>query len=208
MIGMLMTCKSRWAGTHNNNDSGNNAIFEELNQIRDENYNLLSEIRIKEIRIEEQKFLLDSLRMAIPKPLRPRRNEIRSVDRFTIKADTALSSLPVFRKDSVIKVEKHDQWLSAVTEIREDSAIFRISFKDTITRTEVYKKHLFRANEHYILLQSSSPYTSIKEGFSFTIKERKPIISIGPSITYQPFVNRISLGISVQIPIVLVQIKK
>lgn len=184
-------------------ENSSKAVLEELNQIRDENFNLLSEIRVKEVTIEEQRSILDSIRSTVPKPLRPKISQIKSVEKFTLSTDSSLR-LPVIR-DSVIKIEKHDGWLSAQAEIRNDSAILKIGIKDTITRTQIYKRHLFKPDEHYILLRSSSPYSIIQEGFSFTIKEKQTVLTIGPSINYSPFVNRISFGISVQLPILKIK---
>lgn len=186
-----------------NHKSSNKAVLEELRQIRDENFNLLSEIRLKEVKIEEQESLLDSIRNTVPKPLRPKISQIKSVEKFTLSTDTSLKLSIVH--DSTIKIEKHDPWLSAFAEIHNDSASLTIGIKDTITRTEIYKRHLFKPDEHYILLRSSSPYSSIQEGFSFTIKEKKTVLTIGPSINYSPFVNRISFGISVQLPILKIK---
>lgn len=105
-----------------------------------------------------------------------------------IYLDTVNKSFRTSFKDPHIEIDVDGN-------LSNNKANFKVKTTDTLTYVSYTKKHLFKGDEHQIDVSSSSPYNTIKEARSFKIKEKKSILTVGPSIIYNPFTNKVQVGV-------------
>ena len=182
----------------------NPLLLKEVDSLRDANGKLYAQLEQKVYTQAEVNHLLDS----VAKALGIRVKTIKGVERVVVKLDTVYRKLPadtIYTAGGVIsgyKVEKHDGWNDIIATVLGEENSISYSARDTLTRIEVVKNPLFGPAKRYIYQTNSNPAMRIQQGASFTIKEKQPYLSIGPYLGYDPFTNRVDVGIGVTVPLI------
>lgn len=187
--------------------------LQQVQQMRDENGKLYAQISQQVLQLTQIQSFSDSLAKALK--IKPK--YIQGVDRVVTKDSVVYNNVPVEEaiitgedNDSsiVYTVEKHDPWTDIMAKINpsKDTASIEYTSRDTLTRVQVAEAHLFSPTTYTVYMGNANPHNDIKEGASFQIKEKRTWLSVGPSIQYNPFTQKVDVGISVQIP--LIQFKK
>lgn len=181
----------------------NSSGLSELQHYKDENGKLHSVIQQQQVDFNaEKKVYTDSL----AKVLKVKPKQIKGVDNIVVETDTLfypLATKPIIRyKDTAYMVVKEDPWIDIVAIAGKDTG--SISFKsiDTITRIEIVKNPIIGRSTRIINLSNTNPYNKINQGSSFVVREKQVWLTIGPSVQYSPFSQRVSVGISAQVPII------
>lgn len=180
-------------------------LLKKVEYLEDKNKNLWAEVKQIVVSKEEADIRNDSLAKALK--IKPK--FIKGQDIYVFKHDTTFitTSTTVIRgKDTAYKVEKHDPYVDIVAVAGRDSGSINYSSRDTLTAIHVVKNPLIGRTTRTTYINNKSPYNRIVEGASFTTKEKKVWLSIGPSahLNYNPFTQRVSggIGISIQKPII------
>lgn len=167
--------------------------------ISDKNGNLLAVIRSQELKILEHKAIIDSLANAI----RVKPSAIKAVDRYIQHTDTVIRTEVVYQRyqDSVV-IDKSDNYITLHV-VGRDSGISEIVLKhiDTLWRTQVDHRPLFKPPYTQIIMRNSSPYNTIVHGSSLTIRQPRTLLTIGPCIGWDFLSRNPVLGIGIQVPI-------
>lgn len=179
-----------------------NIITEEIppvEHILDKNGELQAKVSVLEVEYENNKRLIDSLSRA----LKVKPKQIKGIDKYIERVDTVLVDSIVYIQgpDSVV-ISKKDAWVNIKAVGKSDSSYIEYSSIDTITRVEVSKSPLFGRASTEIFLHNSNPYNKITNGSSFKIREKQIWLSLGPSIQFDPFTRKVSVGISIQVPLI------
>jgi len=187
-------------------EKDNSDILQELKQYKDRNGNLVSEVSQLKLSREEINTRVDSL----SRELKISKKNIKTVDHYISSTDTQFYPKPVpvpYGKDTAYKVTQKDKWLTAEAVAGKDTGYIHVKLSDELDRVEEYKPgFLGFFPKTKVHLRSKSPYINYNKGYSFTIKEKTTWLTIGPSVQYDPFQNKVSVGVSVQVP--LIKIKK
>lgn len=184
-------------GVHRN-QNGVTLRFDSVKYYKDINGHLNAKIKSQTVDISKVKGIVDSLSIV----LKTKPRNIRNLEVYTLKIDTVITEKVIVHntRDSVL-VEKNDKYISLKAIIKDSLGVFHLSHRDTIYRTEIVKPFLFRKAETTIYLRNASPYSKIISGSSFTIKNKKPFLTVGPSFGVDVLSGRPIIGISVQIPV-------
>lgn len=184
-------------------------VLQQVKQIKDENNKLYAKISQQVLDKEAVQAYTDSL----AKALKIEKKNIKTVDKIVTRDSIVYkdnNTKPIFGPDSTTTIaystEFHDPWVDIKAVAGKDSGSISFQSRDTVTRVETVENHLFKATDHFVFLGNANPHNEIKEGASFTIQEKRPWLTVGPYIGYDPFQKKISAGISIQLPIL--QIKK
>lgn len=178
--------------------------IEEARYYKDINGKLVAMIKQKDISESNMKQLADSL----AKALKVKPKYIKGIDTYnsTIEIEYRdTSSTVLIGKDTAYKIEKHDPYVDIIAIAGKDSGSISLKMRDTLTRVEKVKNPLIGRTTREVLLRNASPYTTIQSGYSYTIKEKKVILGVGPYVGID-FRGQPSFGISIQFPII--QIKR
>jgi len=142
--------------------------------------------------------------------------QIQGIDKYVYVKDTVFitKSTPIFRGSILdsnrniigYKVETHDPWIDIVAVAGKDTASIAFSSRDTLLRTEVVKNPLFGAPKRTVIIRNTNPYNSLQSGYSWTTKDKKTFIAIGPAFVWNPITNKFSVGVGISLP--LIQIKR
>lgn len=184
-----------------------------VDSMRDTNGKLYAKVAQQTLQLVQIQSYADSLAKALK--IKPK--YIQGVDRVVTVDSVVYNNIPVTEKIDeehlsdtlqIYTIEKHDPWtdIKATLDVKRDTASVEYKSRDTLTRVEVAETHLFSPTTYTVYMGNSNPYNDIKEGASFQIKEKRAWLSIGPDLQYNPFTNKLNLGISVQLP--LLQFKK
>jgi hypothetical protein len=129
----------------------------------------------------------------------------------TITEYVTVTEPPVF-KDRIIYVdtnqnftiEAHDTWTSVKVagSLKDMRASISPKIVDTITYVETIKRPLFKSNTHIVDLNSVIPYNTITAGRSLTIKERKPIVTLGLQVGYDFIGQKPYVGVGVNFALI------
>lgn len=182
----------------------NPLLLKQVDSFRDINGKLYAELEQKVYTQAQVSFLLDS----VAKALGVRVRTIKGVERVVFKVDTIYKNLPsrpifiVGNHDTAYQVERHDGWNDIVATAGPDSGSVVFRSRDTLTRIQITKSPLIGQTKNYIYMTNANPYNRISEGASFIVKEKQTWLSIGPYIGYDPFSNRVSIGIGAEFPII------
>lgn len=184
----------------------NTPILQRVDQIKDENDKLYAQVQQKVLENAIARKFADSL----AKALRVKPKFVRGVDQYVYSVDTVFTVTPVVtyqNKDTAFTVRKKDLWVDIEANVRtRGQSTLRFSSKDTLTRTEIVKTPLFGATTRYITIRNANPYNVVEKGYSWTVKEKRAWLTVGPYIGYDVLNMRPSIGVSVQLP--LIQLKK
>jgi len=131
--------------------------------------------------------VLDRLVDSLISENRNLRNSI-SLLQVTVKTDT------IFRErikwldttSGEFEIAKRDEWvdITAKGNIKTGEGTISLKTQDTISVVTRRKNNLFKADETIIDFSTASPYNKTQYMRSFSLKERKSIITIGPSVSY------------------------
>lgn len=183
----------------------NTDLLQELKQYKDRNGNLVSEISQLKMSREEINNRVDSL----SRELRISKKNVKTIDHYISSTDTQFypKPFPVYRgKDTAYKVIQYDNYLNIEAIAGKDTGYILFSLRDTLDRVEKYNPgFLGFGSSTKVLLRTKSPYIQYKQGYSFSIKEKTTWLTIGPSIQYDPFQNKVSVGVSAQIPVIKIK---
>lgn len=130
----------------------------------------------------------------------------QTITQYITKTDTVFRDRPVyidtvnkeFRtsfKDPYIEIDVNGN-------LQTNKANFKIKTTDTLTYVSYTKKHLFKGDEHLIDISGKSPHNTITEGRSFKLETKKSIFVLGPSVVYNPFTNKVQVGIGVTLNLI------
>jgi hypothetical protein len=97
--------------------------------------------------------------------------------------------------DSVKRLRYKDEWVDIST-VLTNSPTFSIKAVDTLSFTTVKNK-----KETKIYIDNKSPYVSINQGYSYSVKTKKPWLTIGPHIGLD-ITGKPTIGVSVQYPLI------
>src|SRR6267378_3986375 len=182
----------------------NPLLLQKVDSFRDANGKLYAQLEERIYTQAQVNHLLDSM----AKVLGIKVKNIKGVERIVYQTDTIYKNLPsrpifiVSNHDTAYQVERHDGWNDIVATAGPDSGSIVFRSRDTLTRLEISKSPLIGPTKNYIYLTNTNPSNQIREGASFIIKEKQSWLSIGPYIGYDPFSNRLSIGIGAQFPII------
>lgn len=175
-----------------------------VKQLRDQNNRLYNQISQTVIERAQIKKLADSLANA----LKIKSSDIITIDRFISKTDTVFKTgfISVYRDSSdkcpeYYITEHKDAWITLRAVGGKDTSSIAMTSVDTLTRIETVHNPIIGATKRSIIIGNANPYNTISEGNSFTIREKRAFLSIGPSVGYNPFTRKIDVGISIQLPI-------
>lgn len=111
-----------------------------------------------------------------------------SLIQVSTKIDTVFKERIVWRDTTTgdFELSKKDDWIDVVAKgnIKSGEGEIRVGITDTISVVTKTKKHLFKPNETIIDFSTANPYNKTQAMRSFTIPERKSIVSIGPTASY------------------------
>lgn len=181
----------------------NPLTLQKVEQLRDQNDKLYAKIsQITLDKISAAKYI-DSL----AKALKIEKGNIKSVEKIVTRDSVVYRDTktePVYKDSSLVAyvADFQDAWVHIRATVGKDTGGIMFSSKDTLTRVVTQENHLFRPTEHFVFLGNANPHNEITEGASFSIKEKKTWLSIGPYAGYDPFTQKPSVGISVQLPII------
>lgn len=175
-------------------------VLQKVEQLRDQNDIPFSKINQLILSLEQAKKENDSLAHA----LRLKPKFIKGQDLHTVITDTIVVSDTVYLQNNAFYAAKKDAHISIeVVKTTEDKqATFRINSKDTIRRTEVVKKHLFKPTERFITLQNTNRYNVITEGYSWKTVEKKPVLTLGVSVGWDIVSQRVIIGPTITKPLI------
>jgi hypothetical protein len=176
-----------------------------LKVYKDRNGKLYNELQVVKIDNANYKYQVDSLAKALK--LKPK--VIQGEDRYIIGTDTVFyeKSYPVLvYKDTAWQVQKVDNYVNILATAGRNTGTIVYSSVDTLVRVETTKTNLFGKTTEKVYIRNTNPYNSIKSGFSYSKVQKRAYLSLGPSVNYDPFMNRFSIGVSLQYP--LIQLKK
>lgn len=188
--------------------------LQQVKQVRDENNKLYAQINQQVL----DKATVQAYSDSLAKALKVARGSIREVDKIVAKdsivyvTDTSkpISVLVPGTKDSLViaySTEFHDPWVDVTAIAGKDTGRIEFKSRDTVTRVVSEETHWFSPTQYNVFLGNSNPHTEITEGTSFSIKEKRTWLSIGPSVQYNLLPTRgVSIGISAQLP--LLQFKR
>lgn len=180
----------------------------ELTKIRDVNGKLYSQISQQTL----EKLAADKYIDSLAKALKIAKKSIRTVDKFTTRDSIVYRDLKpkvvIYNhgKDTAYSVEFHDSWTDIKAVAGKDTGHISYDGRDTLTRVETEEIHLFKGTTHFVYMGNANPHNDIKEGASFTIKEKRAWLVIGPYGGYDFIGKTGSIGIAAVIPIF--QLKK
>lgn len=182
----------------------NSDLYKELKISKDRNGDLVAQTTQSKLDKKELETRVDSLAYE----LRLKSKNIKTVDRWNTKVDSQfyVKSVPVYYgKDTAYKVSQKDYWLTAEAVAGKDTGYIHVALKDTLDRVETNRSKFIGfigSNKTDVLMRAKSPYTTFESGYSFTVKSPTEILTIGPSVTYDPFNKKVIVGISATIPLI------
>jgi hypothetical protein len=152
---------------------------------------------IKSIELENSnlKYTIDSLKKELKLPAKTNVVHITSV---TTKTDTVL--VPVLKEievdgNTVFQLEHKDEWLQ-LSATFGNLPEFKVRAIDTLSFTSVRGR-----KETKVYVDNKSPYVSINQGYSYSIRNKKPWLTIGPHVGID-ITGKPTLGVSVQYPLI------
>lgn len=173
--------------TNTNYKSQLQNTLQKLNQYKDINNQLYEKLNQQYVSINQMKSINDSLASALK-----------------IKNKNIVSSTTITQKiDTVIQI-KHD----TTFQIKDTpfhyifDTSFYFSINDTLHFLQQLKSHLFKPDEYTLYIKNTSPYVHITSGNSYILYQKKPIFTMGPALLVDPFNGKVSVGISIQIPLI------
>lgn len=131
--------------------------------------------------------LMDIKSDSIAKLLSVKPKNIKSFTKFTTETKTP----PIYIHDTLYK----DPYI----DIRIVRDSIRMTLFDTLTKTDYSKrKNIFSKKRNYTDISNTNKYVKIKEPITIErAPSKSPKIIIGPSLTWNPFNNTYSPGISI-----------
>lgn len=177
-------------------------VFKQVEQMRDANNKLYAIIEQKTIDEKNKDKIVDSLSKALK--IKPKfiQGEIKYSTQVDTQFITKSVYIPIRLGDTAYKVDKHDAWVDIEALAGPDTGWIRFSHRDTVTHVEVVKTHLFRSTERSIMINNSSPYSKITHGYSWTIQEKKPWLTVGVGGALIPVKPYIMPAVTVSKPII------
>lgn len=156
----------------------------------------------QEVSPQVMKQLVDSVSKSL------KGKNIQVITQVIQRTDTVFQKLPV-TMDSLgnFEFEKKDAYLTLQAKGNKDFADITLQTVDTITFALTKTKHLFKADVTQIDINNTNPYNKVQEGRSFSIREKKILVSIGPQIGYNPFTQKITIGIGLTLPLINIKSK-
>lgn len=182
--------------------SDNPVQLKKVDSMRDANGKLYAVVTQQVLEIAQVKAYTDSLAKALK--LKPK--YIQGVDKIVTKDSVVYKDLPSkpllqANGDTAYAVSFNDAWTDITAVVGKDTGTILYESRDTLTRVDVVENHLFKPTTHTIYMGNANPHNEVKEGASFSIKEKRAWLSVGPYIGYDPFQKKASIGISAQLPI-------
>lgn len=174
--------------------------IKEAKYYKDANGRLVAKIQQQQLSENNMKKAVDSL----AKALKVKPKYIQGQHTITTEIDTQFveKTIPVpYGKDTAYKVIKKDDWVDIEAVAGKDTGSIKLSIRDTISVTEVVKNPLIGRTTREILIRNANPYNITKSGYSYRIREKKTVISIGPYLGID-FRGKPSVGIAAQFPII------
>lgn len=176
-------------------------LLHTLDTTRDSNGRLLSTIN----QVIYDKLQVQAYADSLAKILKVKPKYIQGEDKVVIKDSIVYRNVPsepvYVGKDTAYKVEVHDPWLDVVAVAGKDTGSILLKERDTLTRIEVVETPFIGKTKTTIFMGNSNPHDEILQGASFSVKQKEVFLTVGPDFQYNPFTQKVSLGISVQLPI-------
>lgn len=164
---------------------------------RDINDKLRAQI-VQKVISSDNHHIIDSLENVI-KGLK--KSDVKSVSVIESEAKVVVRDTVIY-KDSTYQLFRKDDWLDLVVKLNKDTGTVAFSLRDSLTIVEFEKRKLF-STTRILDISHSSPYFSTKRAGSYTIQDRLPILTIGPSVNFGYDGQwRTTFGISVQVPLI------
>lgn len=105
------------------------------------------------------------------------------------------------KSDFEITHEDNYIYLKATGNVNTQEANISLESKDTLSFAVLKKKHLFKRDEIVVDVSNKSPYNKVQQGRSFTLQEKKPLISFGIMAGYDPFQGKFTYGVGAVLPV-------
>jgi hypothetical protein len=176
-----------------------------LKTVRLENGQLATTIKTIEVERDTYTKSVDSL----AKLLKVKPKYIKGDDSYIYetKIDTVVQTEVVYtEKDSTYNFTYKDNWTTIKGEVTKLQAKLNYLSIDTLTRVETSKTNIFGKTIREVIITNSNPNNKLKAGYSYVQKEKRVYLTIGPSLQYDPFNNKVNFGFSIQYP--LIQLKR
>lgn len=181
----------------------NPLTLQKVVQLRDQNDKLYAKIS----QITLDKISIGKYTDSLSKALRIEKGNIKSVEKIVTRDSIIYrdhNTVAITNKENDIiaySAEFQDSWVHIKAVAGKDTGSIFFTSKDTLTRIITEENHWFRPTQHNVFLGNANPHNEVTEGASFSIKEKKLWLTVGPYIGYDPFTQKPSIGIGVQLPI-------
>lgn len=138
--------------------------------------------------------------------LKIKSKSINSINDVVTSTHLNVGNDTVIVHDTVYSFYKKNNYLNLYGKVSPNSWDLDISLTDTLHTVAYTKTRLFGPNESFIDISNTNPYVHINKGKSVSIKQYRPILTIGPYIGYEIYPNsHISAGISIQHPMIFIK---
>lgn len=182
--------------------SDNKELLRAVDYLKDRNEKIYAKLETEILEKSEALKRADSL----AKVLKIKPKHIRGKDVLVQTTDTVFRDLPadiIYReKDTAYQITKKDEYVDIQATVGPRGGEIKYSSIDTLTLVHTVKTPLIGRTKRNLLINNSNPYNKVTKGNSWVVKEKEAWLTIGPSIQYNPFNNQLTVGISVQVPII------
>lgn len=162
-------------------------------------------IKVRELTPKEMKVITDSLRKTVKgKP------QIREVIEFVSVTDTVWRNLPAIINGDTVTVEKIDSYVTAKATIntRLKEGTIELSLRDTLNQKRTFKNRFLRANTQTVDMTNKNSYVKIVAGSAIVLKEPKPVITFGPTVSINPITGKVQWGIGATFNVLSIKTRK
>lgn len=181
-------------------------VIEQVQYLKDLNDKNSAVLRQQVVDIAQAKIYSDSLARA----LRVKTSRIKAVDVYIYKHDTTFETkdkpyIPSPGSDTSSYFKYQDEYLNLETSTIKNKNSLHLGLVDTLTRSVIEKHKGFLGlggTYNNVVLRNANPYVQIREGSSYTIKQKKTWLAIGPVFSYDVLTNKPSVGIGITVPFI------
>jgi hypothetical protein len=164
-----------------------------------------TQVVTRDLTQKEMNQITDSIRKSIKG-----HPEIKEVVKYVPYIDTTFKNVPVTQVGDTVTLTKIDDYVYIVSkaDLKTKLGTIDLKLKDTVTVVIGVHKRLLRANQDTVTIMHKSPYINIDMGKALIVKEPKVLLSLGPSIVYNPFTQKMQYGLGVTFNLVSIKSKR
>lgn len=190
--------------TSSSNTSTDPLLLKQVAQLKDENGKYYAVIQQQQLAASQTVNIIDSLgRLLKVKPKYIKGATVYVKRDSIVFKDTG--RIVIIGVDTAIQFGKQDKWITARVQVFPSKPWMDNLFlmhRDSLITVITHKQPLFGRPTDQVLIHSASPYSSITQGASFTIKEKQPFIDLGVGGYWNPFTNKFGPMVYIGIPVI------